>query len=218
MAGDVSSSCVKAGVSTSRLLMNFTAEDVKRLREVTGAGFADCRSALTDTASFDAAIKALEEKGKKRAEKIKGQDRETRQGTVVSYIHGGGTIGVLLELNCSTDFVSRNEDFRTLARELAIQVAGLDPQYISFADIPAEELATARAEITADPEVQKRPERVREQIIEGKLKKQFGSKILLEQQWVKDESKSVASLVDDLIHKTGENIVVRRFTRFAVGD
>lgn len=198
--------------------MNFTAEDVKRLREVTGAGFADCRSALSDAGSFDGAIKVLEEKGQKRAEKIKGQDRDTHQGAVVSYIHGGGTIGVLLELNCSTDFVSRNEDFRTLARELAIQVAGLNPEFISFADIPADVLEAARKEITEDPEVQKRPERVREQVIEGKLKKQFGPKILLEQQWVKDDTKTIAAMIDDLIRKTGENIVVRRFTRYALGD
>src|SRR5579871_992621 len=146
--------------------MNFTAEDVKKLREATGAGFADCRNALTEASSFEAAIKVLEAKGQERAEMVKGKDRATSEGTIASYIHGGGRIGVLLELNCSTDFVARNEEFRTLARELAIQVAGHDPQYISFADIPADVLEAARQEVAQDPEVLKKPERVREQIIE----------------------------------------------------
>jgi elongation factor Ts len=198
--------------------MNFTAEDVKKLREATGAGFADCRNALTEASSFDAAIKVLEAKGQERAEMVKGKDRATSEGTIASYIHGGGRVGVLLELNCSTDFVARNEEFRTLARELAIQVAGLDPQYISFADIPAEILDAARQEVAQDPEVLKKPERVREQIIEGKIKKQFGPKVLLEQPWVKDETKTIGTLIDDAIRKTGENIVVRRFTRYVLGE
>ncbi len=198
--------------------MNFTAEDVKKLREATGAGFADCRNALTEASSFEAAIKVLEAKGQERAEMVKGKDRATSEGTIASYIHGGGRIGVLLELNCSTDFVARNEEFRTLARELAIQVAGHDPQYISFADIPADVLEAARQEVAQDPEVLKKPERVREQIIEGKIKKQFGPKILLEQPWVKDETKTISALIDDAIRKTGENIVVRRFTRYVLGE
>ncbi len=198
--------------------MNFTAEDVKRLREQTGAGFADCRAALTDSASFEAAAKMIEEKGQKRADKVKGQDRETRQGYIASYIHHGGNLGVILELNCSTDFVARNEDFRQLAKDLAVQVAGLNPQFVSFDDIPAEVLEAARKELAEDPEVKKRPADKRGIVIEGKLKKQFGTKILMEQPWVKDETKTIKTLVDEMIRKTGENIVVRRFTRYALGE
>jgi elongation factor Ts len=198
--------------------MEFTAQDVKKLREMTGAGFADCRTALTEGKSIEDAVKILESKGQKRAEKLKGADREVSQGVIVSYIHHGNNLGVLVEVNCSTDFVSRNEDFRLLAREIAIQIAGLNPEYISFDQIPAEVLDAARKEIADDPDVKKRPVRVREQVIEGKIKKQFGAKVLMEQPWVKDETKTIGSLVDDMIRKTGENIVVRRFTRYALGD
>lgn len=198
--------------------MEFTAEDVKKLRESTGAGFADCRTALTEAASFEGAVKYLEEKGQKRADKVKGAGRELSQGAIISYIHHGNNLGVLVELNCSTDFVARNEDFRQLGKDIAIQIAGLNPEFVSFADIPAEVLEAARKEISEDPEVKKRPERVREQVIEGKIKKQFGTKILLEQPWVKDETKTIGTLLDDMIRKTGENIVVRRFTRYVLGE
>ncbi len=198
--------------------MNFTAEDVKKLREATGAGFADCRTALTESASFEAALKLIEEKGQKRAEKVKGQDRETRQGAIISYIHHNGTLGVLLEVNCSTDFVARSDDFRTLAREIAVQIAGLNPLYISMSDVPADVLDAARARIAEDPTVKKVPEAKRDTAIEGKLKKEFSTQVLLEQPWVKDDSKTISTLINEVIHKTGENIVVRRFTRYVLGE
>jgi elongation factor Ts len=198
--------------------MDFTANDVKRLREATGAGFADCRTALGESATFDQAVKRLEEKHATRAEKVKGQDRETRQGAVVSYIHHGGNLGVLLELNCSTDFVARSDEFKTLARELAMQIAGADPRYVGPGDVPAETLERLRQEALDDPEVQQRPESKREQIVAGKVKKQIESQVLLEQPWVKDEKVKIGTLIDDVIRKTGENIVVRRFARFALGE
>src|SRR5579883_2137535 len=111
--------------------MEYTVKDVQRLREVTGAGLLDCKKALEESENFDAAIAALEALGKKRAEKIAGQERETRQGYIAAYTHFAGNLGVLLELNCSTDFVSRNEEFRNLGNELALQVAALDPKYIT---------------------------------------------------------------------------------------
>ena len=198
--------------------MEFTAKDVARLREETGAGFADCRAALTDAKSYEDAVKLIETKGQQRAEKVKGMDRETRQGVVTSYIHHGGNLGVLLELNCSTDFVARSDEFKTLARELTLQIAGTNPKYVAYSDIPAETLAQARQQFAEDPEVLKRPANRREQIIDGKLKKQFTAEVLLEQPWVKDDKITVAKLIDDVIRKTGENIVVRRFTRFALGE
>lgn len=198
--------------------MEFSAKDVAKLREVTGAGFADCKNALATAKSFDEAVKKIEEKGQQRAEKVKGQDRETRQGLIESYVHHGGNLGVLLELNCSTDFVARSDVFRELARELTLQIAGTNPQYIAMSDIPESVMAEAREKLMNDPEVLKRPEKVREQIVEGKLKKQFGEHVLLEQPWVKDDKITVGKLVDDVIRKTGENVVVRRFVRYALGE
>ena len=198
--------------------MEFTAKDVAKLREETGAGFADCKNALSTAKNFDDAIKLIEEKGQQRAEKVKGQDRETRQGLVESYIHHGGNLGVLLELNCSTDFVARSDTFRTLARELTLQIAGTNPTWVAMSDIPESAMAEAREKLMNDPEVLKRPENKREQIVEGKLKKQFSEHVLLEQVWVKDDKVTIGKLVDDVIRKTGENVVVRRFARFALGE
>jgi elongation factor Ts len=173
--------------------MEFTVKDVQKLREATGAGPLDCKKALEEANSFDAAIQSLEAKGKLRAEKIAGQDRETRQGYVAAYTHFAGNLGALLELNCSTDFVSRNEEFRTLGNELALQVAALDPKYITLEEIPAE-------------------------VAEGKTQKELESLALLTQPWFKDEKVKIADLINDLIRKTGENIVVRRFVRFRLGE
>src|SRR6185312_7722211 len=126
--------------------MEHTAKDVAKLREETGAGFADCKAALTQAKTYQDAVKILEEKGAKRAEKVKSADRETSQGLVVSYIHHGGNLGVLLELNCSTDFVARSDEFKNLARELALQIAGANPTYVTMADVPAERLDALRSE------------------------------------------------------------------------
>ena len=197
--------------------MEYTTKDVAKLRELTGAGFADCKSALTEAKTFDEAVKLIEAKGQKRAEKVKGQDRETSQGLITSYIHHGGNLGVLVELNCSTDFVARSDEFKNLARELAMQIAGANPRYVSQADVPAETLAAMRKEFSEDPEVLKRPEAKRAQIVEGKIKKRLSTESLLDQPWVKDDKITVAKLVDDVIRKTGENIVIRRFARFELG-
>jgi elongation factor Ts len=183
--------------------MESTAKDVAKLREITGAGFADCKSALAEAKTFDEAVKLLEQRGQQRAEKMKAQERETREGLIASYIHHGGNVGVLLELNCSTDFVARSDEFKTLARELTLQIAGLDPKYVSFADVPEATLAAAREEASGD---------------ESKARKQLAAQILLEQPWIKDDKVQVGKLIDDVIRKTGENIVVRRFTRYALGE
>lgn len=173
--------------------MEYTVKDIQRLREETGAGPLDCKKALEEAGSFDDAVKTLEEKGKKRAEKIAGQERETRQGYVAVYTHFAGNLGVLLELNCSTDFVSRNEEFRNLGNELALQIAAMDPKYIALEEIPAE-------------------------VAEGKTRKELEAMALMTQPWFKDEKIKIADLVNDLIRKTGENIIVRRFARFKLGE
>ena len=198
--------------------MEFTAKDVAKLREVTGAGFADCKGALSNASTFDEAVKLIEQKGQARAEKVKSQDRETRQGVIESYIHHGGNLGVLLELNCSTDFVARSDEFKKLARELVLQIAGTNPKYVALSDVPEDVMAKAREELLQDAEVLKRPEHLRAQIVEGKLKKLFSEQALLEQPWVKDDKIIVGKLVDDVIRKTGENVIVRRFARFALGE
>jgi elongation factor Ts len=198
--------------------MEATAKDVAKLRELTGAGFADCKKALAEAATFDDAVKIIEKRGQQRAEKLKGQERETREGLVTSYLHHGGNLGVLLELNCSTDFVARSEDFKTLAKELTFQIAGTNPTYIAYEDIPEETIRQMRETFAADPEVLKRPADKREQIVEGKVKKQLAAQVLLEQPWVKDDKVTIGKLVNDVISKTGENIVVRRFVRYALGE
>jgi elongation factor Ts len=198
--------------------MEATAKEVAKLRELTGAGFADCKKALNEAKTLDEAVKILEQAGAKRAEKVKSAERETTEGIVAAYLHHGGNLGVLLELNCSTDFVARSDEFKNLAKELTMQIAGMAPTYVSFADVPESVLEQLQREAAEDPEVQKKPERLRGQIVEGKVKKQLTSQILLEQPWVRDDKITVAKLVDDVIRKTGENIVVRRFTRYALGE
>ena len=198
--------------------MEATAKDVAKLREQTGAGFADCKKALGEAKTFDEAVKILESAGARRAEKVKSQERETREGLVHAYVHHGGNLGVLLELNCSTDFVARSDEFRNLAKELTMQIAGMAPKYVSMADVPEEAIEQLRRVAADEPEVQQKPEKVRAQIVEGKVKKHLSAQVLLEQPWVKDEKITIGKLVDDVIRKTGENIVVRRFTRFALGE
>ncbi len=198
--------------------MEYNTKDVAKLREMTGAGFADCKNALTEASTFEQAVKIIEAKGQKRAEKVKAAERETREGGIFSYIHHGNNLGVLLELNCSTDFVARSDEFKTLGRELALQIASMNPTYVSMADVPEAVTNKMREELLQDPEVQKRPENLRGQIVDGKIKKEIAAKVLLEQPWVKDEKMLVGKLVDDVIRKTGENVVVRRFTRYALGE
>jgi elongation factor Ts len=198
--------------------MEFTVKDIQRLREETGAGPLDCKKALTDAASFEEAVKTLAKKTQQRADKLKAEERETRQGYIAAYTHFNGNLGVLVEVNCSTDFVSRNDEFRTLANELALQVAALDPKYISFDEIPAEAVEKVRQEVLDDPEVQKRPANIQAQIVEGRVRKEFEPLALLTQPWFKDEKVKIGDMINELIRKTGENIVVRRFVRFKLGE
>jgi elongation factor Ts len=197
--------------------MNYAAADVKKLREETGATFNDCKNALADASSWQEAIKILDAKRDKKAEKMIVADRETKQGGVFSYVHHNHSVGVLLELNCSTDFVARSESFRKLASELALQIAGLAPRYINYEDVPAEVLAEARQRILEDPSMERVPAERREEVINNKLKKSLAEQVLMMQPWIKDDSVVVSDLVRRVIAETGENIVVRRFSRFELG-
>ena len=198
--------------------MQYTAADVKSLREETGATFADCKSALEQSSTRTEAVKYLDARRDKKAEKMVTAGRETKEGGVFSYVHHNHSVGVLLELNCSTDFVARSEGFRKLASELALQIAGVAPKYVNYEDVPAETLEEARKKILEDPAIERVPEARREEFLNGKLKKELGSDVLMMQPWVKDESVTVGELVRKAIAETGENIVLRRFSRFKLGE
>ena len=197
-------------------MAEISATAVKELRERTGAGMMDCKRALEATDNdMDKAIAWLRDKGVASAAKKAGRD--AREGLVHSYIHAGGRLGVLIEVNSETDFVARNEDFQKLVQQLAMQVAGLAPQYVTIESIPAEVLATKRAELMADETTQKKPENIRGQIVDGQLRKWYQSVVLYEQPF-RDTDQSVGDLITDAIARIGENIRVRRFTRYQLGE
>jgi elongation factor Ts len=197
-------------------MADIPAELVKELRERTGAGFMDCKRALTEAGGdLEKAIVLLREKGLAAA--AKKSDRDAREGLISSYIHTGGRVGVLIEVNCETDFVARTDEFQKLVRDLAVQVAGLAPLYVDADRIPADALAAKKAELLADESVQKKPENIREQIVEGQLKKWY-SQVCLYDQPFRDEDRTVRDLVVEKIATIGENIRVRRFTRYALGE
>ena len=200
--------------------MNYAAADVKKLREETGATFADCKSALAEANSWGEAIQILEARTHRKAEKMMAADRETKQGGIFSYVHHNHNVGVLLELNCSTDFVARSHSFQQLANELALQIAGAHPTptYINFEDVPVEVVEAARKQILEDPSMERVPAEKREEVVSNKLKKTLGEQVLMMQPWVKDESVIVGDLVRKVIAETGENIVLRRFSRFALAE
>jgi elongation factor Ts len=199
--------------------MNYVAADVKKLREETGATPLDCKNALAEASSWGEAIKIVDAKRDKKAEKMITADRETKQGGIFSYIHHNHSVGVLLELNCSTDFVAHSEAFRKLASELALQIAGVSTtKYVKLEDVPAEVLAAERTAILEDPAIERVPEGRRDDFINGKLKKSLGDRVLMLQPWVKDEAVTIEDLVRKVIAETGENIVLRRFSRFALGE
>ena len=196
--------------------MAITAELVKELRVRTGAGFMDCKNALTEAGgNLEKAIVLLRERGLAAAAKKSG--REAREGLVSSYIHTGGRVGVLIEVNCETDFVARTDEFQKLVRDIAVQVAGLAPTYVDAESIPATDLDAKKAELLADEATQKKPENIRPQIVEGQLKKWF-SQVCLYDQPFRDEDRTVRDLITEKIATIGENIRVRRFVRYALGE
>ena len=193
-----------------------TAEDVKRLREQTGAGVMDCKSALEATSGdVEQAIHWLREKGLSAA--AKKADREVREGVISSYIHHGARLGALLELNCETDFVARTADFQQLARDLAIAVAGHEPLYVSRDDVPATVLEAKRAEFSSDAAAAGRPGDRIADIAEGKLNKWLETVCLLELPF-RDTDRKISDLLTEKIALLGENIRVARFARMAVGE
>jgi len=196
--------------------MAITADMVKELRERTGAGMMDCKRALEETGGdLEKAVAHLREKGLAAAAKKAGRD--AREGLVSSYIHTGGRVGVLIEVNCETDFVARTDEFQKLVRDLAMQVAGLAPLYVDVDRIPEDVVAAKKAALLADASVQAKPEAIREKIVDGQIAKWHKEVCLLEQPF-RDEDRTVRDLVTERIATIGENIRVRRFVRFALGE
>ena len=196
--------------------MKIEAKAVKELRDRTGAGMMDCKRALQETgADIEAAIDLLRSKGEAKA--AKRADRTVNEGVVASYIHHGGRIGVLVELNCETDFVANTDDFHTLARDVAMHVAASDPIAVNVGDVDPAVVERERRVFTEQVAMEGKPEHIRDRIVEGKLGKFFKQRVLLEQAFVKDPDRSVGEHVTETAARTGEKIRVARFSRFRVG-
>jgi len=197
--------------------LEITTAMVKELRQATGAGVLDCRKALEASAGdFESAVVALREKGLAAAAKRAG--RQASDGRVEAYVHLGDRIAVLLELNCETDFVARTDDFKMLAHDLALHIAFAAPRYLAREDVPGEVVERERAVYRAQALEEGKPERIVDRIIEGRLEKFYQQVCLMEQPFVKDEEKTIQELIGDAIAKLGENVVMRRFVRYQLGE
>lgn len=194
-----------------------SAQDVKELRERTGAGMMDCKKALTEAdGDINKAIDILREKGLAAAAKKAG--RVANEGVVESYIHGGGRIGVLVEVNCETDFVANTEDFRSFAKEICMQIAAANPRYTSREEVPSSVIEKEKEILKAQALNEGKPEKILEKIIEGRIEKFYKENCLLEQEYIRDSDKTVKDILNEMISKLGENIIIRRFVRFERGE
>jgi len=194
-------------------------EQISKLRSMTGAGIMDCKAALVESKDdMDKAIQYLREKG--MASAVKKAERAAKQGLVASYIHAGGKLGVLVEVNCETDFVARTEDFQGLVKELSMQVAAANPLYVKREDVPQDLIDKEKEIYKVQLKEEGKPEKVWDKIIEGKLEKFFSQICLLDQPYIRDTSgkEKIKDIVTAAVAKIGENIVVRRFSRFRIGE
>ncbi len=201
--------------------MAITPEMIKKLREKTGAGVMECKKALTEASgNEDQAIDILRKAGLASAKKREG--RIAAEGIVGSYIHMGGKIGVLVEVNCETDFVARTEDFQRFVKDLAMHICAAEPQYVAKTDVPAEivekEREIARGQALADPKNTSKPQNIIDKMVDGRLEKFFTESVLLEQPFVRDQAITIAELVSRISAETGEKVNVRRFTRYKMGE
>ena len=197
--------------------MSVTPQMVKELRERTGAGMMDCKNALLESnGQMEVAIDVLRKKGLASAAKKAG--RVTAEGAVGSYIHAGGKIGVLVEVNCETDFVARTDDFQELVRDIAMHIAAVDPRFVRREEVTEDVLARERAVQREKTLAEGKPEKVVDKIVEGRMEKFFAEHVLLEQPFVKDPDKTVGDLITAKVAKIGENVQVRRFSRFKLGE
>lgn len=197
--------------------MKITTAMVKELRTATGAGVLDAKKALESTdGDFDKAADILREKGAARAAKRSG--REVSEGVIEVYAHPGNRVGVMLELNCETDFVARNEQFLELAHDLALHIAAMNPQYLNVEDVPSEELDREMSVLRAQAVAEGKPEEIADKIVAGRIRKFFEEFCLLEQPFVRDDKFTVGQLITNAVSMTGENIKIRRFTRYELGE
>jgi len=196
--------------------MSISAEKVKALREKTGVGIMECKSALNETdGDIEKAVDFLRKKGIASAEKRAG--RETKEGIVESYIHPGNRLGVLVEVNCETDFVAKTDDFKNFARDIAMQVAATNAQVVARDAYPEEAVAREREIYLTQAKNEGKPENIIQRYVDGKLEKFFQESVLLEQGFIKDPNKNIKELLTEVVSKTGENIQIRRFVRFQLG-
>ncbi len=194
-----------------------TAQMVKELRQATGAGILDCRKALEAAdGDFDKAVDYLREKGLAKA--AKKMAREAKDGLIAAYIHGGGRIGVLVEVNCETDFVARTDEFKELVNEIALQIAAMAPRYVSRDQIPEAVIEHEKALYRTQALEEGKPEKVIDRIVAGRLEKFYKEVCLMEQTYIRDDEKSIEDLIKEAIARIGENIVVRRFARYELGE
>jgi len=197
--------------------MEVTATLIKDLRERTGAGMSDCKKALTEVGGdMDKAIDYLRAKGLAKAAKKAG--REATEGAVVSYIHGGGRIGVLVEINCETDFVARNDDFQAFTREVALQIAAMSPMFVHKDEVSADVIEKERTVLLAKAKESGKPEQVVQKMVDGQISKWMKEICLLDQPFVKNPDKTIEQVQQELVAKIGENIKIRRFVRFELGE
>lgn len=194
-----------------------SAQMVKDIRDATSASFIDCKKALEETSgNVDKAVEILRVKGLAKASKKAGRD--TPEGVVTSYIHAGGKIGVLLEVNCETDFVARNDEFREFTKEVAMQIAATNPTYVTEADVP-EDIINKEKEIMKAQVIESgKPDNIADKIVEGKISKYFEENCLVNQIYIRNTKRKISDLLSDLIAKVGENIKIRRFERFQLGE
>jgi len=197
--------------------MTVTTEMIKELREATGVGILDCRKALVQAnGNFEKAVDFLREKGLAKA--AKRSDRDASEGVVELYSHGGGRVGVMVEVNCETDFVARSEAFRDLAHEIALQIAAASPMYVTENEIPEAELERERKIASARAAEEGKPEQIIPRIVEGRLEKYKDEVVLLRQSYIRDDSLTIEKLIHEKVGSIGENIVVRRFQRYELGE
>lgn len=196
--------------------MAISAQDVKTLREKTGAGMLDCKKALEEAnGDIEEAVAALRKKGISVAAKREG--KTASEGTIAAYVHAGDQIGVLVEVDCETDFVARTDDFKAFARELAMQVAAQQPRWVSSDEVPPDALDKERDILKEQALSEGKPENIVEKMVEGRMRKFYETYCLLNQAYIRDDSKTIEDLLNDVVAKTGEKVVVRRFVRFQVG-
>lgn len=197
--------------------MSFTAKDVAELRARTGAGMMDCKKALTECdGNFEKATVWLREKGIAAA--AKKQSRIASEGVVTSYIHMGGKIGVLVEVNCETDFVAKTDAFQTLAKDVAMQIAAANPKYVNIEEVPAEELENEKEILRKQAKNEGKPDAIIEKMVEGRVKKFYQDVCLMEQTFVKDSSKTIRQFINEATLTIGEKISIRRFVRYELGE